>query len=362
MRIGLLIYGDISTLSGGYLYNRKLVAYLRNQGDHVEIISLPTRGFWRHLNDNFNKDLFKQIVDAQLDILIEDAMVHPSVFLLNKRLVRAINIPIVTLVHLLSSFEQNSWYSAWLYRAIERRYLKSVTGMIVNSHTTLTQLHTLMPSGLPRSCLAVPAGDNFPDVIVDIDRIKHRVLTPGALKILWVGNVIRRKGLHILIKALCQLPEEFQVTIAGRLGMEPAYVKQMQQLIQKADLQDRVIFMGPVEGRALAELYQDHHLMVLPSSYESYGIVYVEAQQFGLPVIGTTAGAAQEIIYPGENGYLIDPNDAKALAKLLTELQQDRMLLLQLSRKALASYHRYPCWAESCAIIREYLSSAIADQ
>lgn len=356
MRIGLLVYGEMETLSGGYLYNRKLVSYLRSQGEQLEIISLPPRSYWRHLGDNFSNFCLKQIAAADIDILIQDAMVHPSVFLMNRRLSRQVDVPAVTLVHLLTTFDHHPWYSAWLYRAIERRYLKSVAGVIANSQTTLAQARELLHDKLPPHCLAVPAGDNFPQITVDFDAIRQRALAPGPLKILVVGNVIRRKGLHVLIQALRLLPaEDYQVTVAGRLDMEPRYVARIQNLVRASQLQERVILKGPVQGQSLASLYRQHHLMVLPSAYESYGIVYVEAQQFGLPVIGTTAGAAREIISHGDNGYLIPPEDQHALANLLQQLQHERQLLLALSRNALAAYARHPEWDESCEIIRQYL-------
>ena len=392
MRIGLLIYGDMETVSGGYLYNRKLVAYLRSHGVQVTIISLPLRSYWRHLGDNFSTACFKQIAAANIDLLIQDAMVHPSVLLLNRRLA----IPVVTLVHLLASFDHHPGYSAWFYRAIERYYLKSVSGIIANSLTTLVQIRELLNGPLPPHCLAVPAGDNFPAISITIlntgtdcgfslplpagegwgegiqksanrdrlqyiDAIKQRALAPGPLKILVVGNVIRRKGLHVLIRALKQLPAgDFQVTVAGRLDMEPGYVQQLQKSIRAAGLQERVILKGPVQGQPLAELYFGHHLMALPSSYESYGIVYVEAQQFGLPVIGTTAGAAQEIIRHGDNGYLVPPENPQALAELLQKLHHDRPLLLTLSQNALAAYIRHPRWGESCEIILHYLYARLS--
>lgn len=356
MRIGLLVYGDMATVSGGYLYNRKLVSYLRSQGDDVEIISLPVRSYWRHLWDNFSNCCLEQITAIPIDILIQDAMVHPSVFLMNRRLTQKLKLPMVTLVHLLIAFEHHPWYSAWFYRAIERRYLQSVTGMIANSQTTLAQTRQLLQGKLPRHCLAVPAGDNFPEASMDAAAISQRALAPGPLQILVVGNVIRRKGLHVLIQALGQLPaDSFQVTVAGRLDMEPEYVKQIQKLIGASQLQERVILKGSVQGLPLADLYRQHQLMVLPSAYESYGIVYVEAQQFGLPVIGTTAGAAKEIIHDGDNGYLMPPEDNNALAKLLQKLHHDRQLLVTLSGNALAAYARHPKWDESCEIIRRYL-------
>ena len=79
MKIGFLIYGSLDTLSGGYLYDRKLVEYLRAQGDTVEIISLPWRNYAAHLTDNFS---FK--LPSNLDILIQDELNHPSLIAANR--------------------------------------------------------------------------------------------------------------------------------------------------------------------------------------------------------------------------------------------------------------------------------------
>jgi glycosyltransferase involved in cell wall biosynthesis len=357
MRVGLLIYGDMNSLSGGYLYNRKLVAYLQDHGEQVEIISLPQQRYWRHLTDNFRRSLIRRIAAARLDILIQDELAHPSLFYLNRHL----DVPVVALIHLLSSFDNRPWYSAWLYRRVETRYLRSVRGLIANSQTTLEQTRTLLDDRLPPYCVAVPAGDRFADTAPDDQPLSGRNLSqPGPLRILAVGNVIRRKGLHVLLRALAELPaRDFQVSVAGRLDMEPGYVRQIKKQIETAQLQDRVSLLGPQADQALAALYRRHHLMVLPSSYESYGIVYVEAQQFGLPVIGTTFGAAREIIRPGWNGYLIEPEDSRQLAGLLKTLHSDRRLLSELSRNALTAFSHHPGWDASCRNIRDFLYASL---
>ena len=360
MHIGLLIYGDMETISGGYLYNRHLVSYLRSQGEQVSIISLPYRSYWWHLADNFNHACLKQLTDAKVDVLIQDAMVHPSQFLQNHRFRQQSNIPLISLVHLLTTYDQHSRWSAWFYRAIERRYLGTVSGLILNSQTTLRQVTELIAKPIAPYCLAVPAGNNFKDVTLSVDFIRQRTHSVGPLKILVVGNVIRRKGLHVLINALCLLsPKDYQVTVAGRLDMEPAYVKQLKSMIQHSKLQTSIIFKGSVQGQDLADLYQTHQLMVLPSAYESYGIVYVEAQQFGVPVIGTTEGAAKEIIRHGENGYLVPSEDHRALATVLRTVYEDRQLLLQLSLNACVAYEQHPKWQDSCEIIRQFLYTQI---
>ena len=86
MKIGLVIYGDLETLTGGYLYDRMLVEFLRSRGDVVQIFSLPWRNYGRHLFDNLSQRLVRPVSEAQLDILLEDELNHPSLFRLNRRL------------------------------------------------------------------------------------------------------------------------------------------------------------------------------------------------------------------------------------------------------------------------------------
>lgn len=356
MRIGLLIYGDIESISGGYLYNRKLVSNLKNQGYDVQIIELPMRGYWHNVFDNFNDRLLSRILGAKVDVLIQDAMVHPSVFLLNYRLRKRIMIPVIALVHLLTTFDYHPFYRRWYYRLIEQGYFNSVTGMIINSQTTLAQIKELIPTPIAPYCVAVPAGDNFSNINNDSQSHQRKCFDKQVLDILVVGNVIRRKGLHILIHALRELADDcIQVTVVGRLDMEPRYVAKMKQLVIRFQLQGQVTFKGVMQGDALATAYQENHLMVLPSAYESYGIVYVEALQFGLPVIGTSSGAAKEIIQHGDNGYLIPPENPHSLAVLLKTLQKDRELLSTLSQNALISYAHHPRWTDSCEIIRKFI-------
>ena len=98
MKIGFLIYGSLDTLSGGYLYDRKLVEYLRAQGDEVETISLPWRNYATHLTDNLHFRL-----PADLDLLIQDELNHPSLLSANTALR---TYPVISLVHHLRCSEQ----------------------------------------------------------------------------------------------------------------------------------------------------------------------------------------------------------------------------------------------------------------
>jgi glycosyltransferase involved in cell wall biosynthesis len=100
-------------------------------------------------------------------------------------------------------------------------------------------------------------------------------------------------------------------------------------------------------------------VLVVPSSYEGFGIVYLEGMAFGLPAIGTTTGAASEIITNGETGFLIQPDDAQALASHLAALLADSDRLAKMSINALKRYQQQPRWNETAGQIRQFLQAQI---
>jgi len=357
MRVGLLIYSDITTQSGGYLYDRQLINSLQQQGDTVDIISLPFQSYSRALYNQYD---LNRLVNSKLDVLIQDELVHASVYRSNPLFSGRTGIPIVGLVHLFSAYADQPLHRRWLLRHTERAYIRTINGLIVNSKNSLQQAKVLVgDNGMPPHLVAVPAGNNFENVT--IAETANLTSDSSPLKLLYVGNVIRQKGLHIILQALHQLPKHcFTLTVAGRLDMEPDYVNRIRQTITDLHLKDQVNITGPLDRELLANHYQSHHLFVLPSVNEAYGIVYVEAQQFGLPAIATTAGGASEIISDGQTGYLINPGDVTTLTKLLNNLHDDRQLLQALGTKALNAYRQHPVWNDTGKQIRRFLQQLIA--
>ena len=344
MKIGFVIYGSLNTVSGGYLYDRKLVEYLRVQGDTVEIISLPWRNYGAHLMDNFRFRL-----PQGLDIVIQDELNHPSLIGANSG---THPYPIVSLVHHLRCSELRPKWQNDFYRIVEKKYLQSVDGFIFNSKTTQGVVNGLIGNGKP-SVVAYPPTDRFGGVISE-NRIRERA-KGNELRILFLGNVIYRKGLHTLLEAVKSLKSKVRVDVVGGLAAEPTYAEDMRRFVMVNGLSSMVTFHGALDNEPLIEMYKQAHAMVVPSSYEGFGIVYLEGMGFGLPAIGTTAGAASEIITHGEDGYLIEPDDATALASYLHELATDRELLLKLSLNAVRRYKSQPKWEETAKSIREFL-------
>ena len=348
IKIGLIIYGSLDTISGGYLYDRKLVEYLRQQGDTVEIISLPWRNYAAHLTDNL---LFR--LPRDFDLIIEDELNHPSLIAANqgKHL-----YPVVSLVHHLRCSESRPKWQKLFYRWIEKRFLDSVDGFIFNSKTTKGATSRLVGNDKP-SVIAYPPTDRFGEAISENEIIERA--NGKELKILFLGNVIERKGLHVLLEALARVGRDsissYKLDVVGSSISEPKYAQAIQEKVEVLGLTSTVFFHGALDNQPLIEMYTQSHLMVVPSSYEGFGIVYLEGMGFGLPAIGTTAGAAGEIITHGDDGYLIQPEDTNALTGYIHELASNRELLLKLSLNAVKRYKVQPKWEETAKFIREFL-------
>jgi len=348
MKIGFLIYGSLDTLSGGYLYDRKLVEYLRAQGDTVEIISLPWRNYAAHLTDNFSFRL-----PVNLDVLIQDELNHPSLIAAN---LEKHPCPVISLVHHLRCSELRPKWHNDLYRVIEKKYLQGVDAFIFNSQTTRGVVNGFIGKSKP-SVVAYPPTDRFGEVISE-DEIKTRA-SQNPLSILFLGNIIERKGLHILSEAIRLSTFDLRLDIVGSLTTDPSYVKQMQEFVTAHNLSPVVHFYGALDNETLKQKLIQAHTLIVPSSYEGFGIVYLEGMAFGLPAIGTTAGAAGEIIEHQKTGYLIEPNDSLALAAHISQLAADRNLLAELSLNARKRYLQQPSWNETAGQIRAFLHSMI---
>jgi hypothetical protein len=156
MRIGLVIYGSLDTLSGGYLYDRMLVAALHAAGHEVILFSLPWRSYPAHLTDNLAIAFAARLAAARLDLLLQDELNHPSLFWLNQRLHHTLACPIVAVVHHLRSQETHAPALLPLYRAVERAYLATVDGCIYNSQTTRGTVEALLRRAIPH-IIAYPA-------------------------------------------------------------------------------------------------------------------------------------------------------------------------------------------------------------
>jgi glycosyltransferase involved in cell wall biosynthesis len=169
---------------------------------------------------------------------------------------------------------------------------------------------------LPGANLKVVANGvpGFPD-------IGERAST-AAPRYLFLGNLCRRKGVHVLLQAARNAQTAWELDLAGG-EEEPGFVAWTRQQIKELGLTQRVRLLGPVVGEAKTRLLQQADGFVLPSLAEGLPMALLEAMAARLPVVVTTVGAMPEVVRDGIEGILVPPEDAVALGQALDRLATD---------------------------------------
>ena len=143
-----------------------------------------------------------------------------------------------------------------------------------------------------------------------LDRVKcrerFRVNCPTLLS---VGHLIERKGHHLVIEALQKLPE-FVLLVAGDGEMQ----KELETLVKRCGLSDRVVFLGALSQAELVEAYNAADILVLASSREGWANVLLESMACGTPVVATRIWGTPEVVQSAEAGRLVDQRTAVDIA------------------------------------------------
>jgi glycosyltransferase involved in cell wall biosynthesis len=165
---------------------------------------------------------------------------------------------------------------------------------------------------------------------VDCSKFKPRSLEEREDWVLYVGRLVWRKGVHVLVKAAEILEERFRcrVLIAGE-GYLERYLRLLSSDLRSVEL------VGGVGEQRKVELYSKAKLLALPSlGGESFGVVFIEAFASATPVVASRVGGIPEVVDSGINGLLVDPGNPVQLAVAIGEVLSDDNLWRTLSRNA----------------------------
>jgi glycosyltransferase involved in cell wall biosynthesis len=254
--------------------------------------------------------------------------------------------------------EEISGWQRWLTRIVEKSFLSSLDGLICNSQTTLHSVRALLGSNASDPLCAVvayPGKDHLRGGLTERE-IDRRARDGKELRVLFLGNLIPRKGVHWLLAALDASRDfPFHLDLVGDEGRDPTYARHLRQRVEQAGLSDRVRFWGLVAEDTLQRILQENQVLVVPSAYEGFGIAYLDGMRYGLAIVASASGGAGELITEGREGYLIAPGDVFALAKRLRHLHNDRGHLAEMGIAARKRFAEHPTWAESAAKIRQFL-------
>lgn len=164
-------------------------------------------------------------------------------------------------------------------------------------------------------------------------------------RLLCVAAVTPRKGQDVLVQALGLLAaRDWQCRLVGPLAHAPGFVDELRQRIEALGLSSRIDICGPCAGADLDSAYQCSDLLVLPSRFETFGMVLTEALARGLPIVSTRAGAIPDTV-PSDAALLVAPGDADALAEALSHWLDDAGLRLRLRQGALRQRRLLHDWS-----------------
>ena len=168
-------------------------------------------------------------------------------------------------------------------------------------------------------------------VLAPLVPLTHQSAPPlGKGRILYVGQLIRGKGVDLLVQALHGLPGDWSARLVGDGNARGALQKQIQRL----GLQHRVQLVGWVSAEELHQHYCEAQLVVVPSRWpEPFGMVGLESMNWGRPVIGFDIGGIPDWLEHGVTGWLVPPADVSALRQALQHLLSQPELCQQLGRQ-----------------------------
>lgn len=244
-------------------------------------------------------------------------------------LARAWGVPHVTMFHTLGEVKNRcgapgSESAARI--AVEREVIASADRIVAASEDELGHLVDLYGAD-PGRVTIIPCGVNTRRFrALDRKRARRALGLQGRWTALFVGRMDPLKGLDLLLYAahrlLGRIPD-LQVVVVGGDAVPESEEARVRQLSVDLGLADRVRFVGAVPQAALPQYYSAAHVCVVPSYYESFGLVAVEALACGTPVVAARVGGLPKVVKHGLNGLLVSERSAVAFAEAIASLYED---------------------------------------
>lgn len=341
-----LIYtGNYHTITGGYLYNRRLVENLEHHKIAVKLVQLPG-------NYPFPSDIDMQKAGDILDnlplhsVLLIDSLVFGSCGILWKKYHTShILIP---LVHLPVFSDPKNQHQASALRNIEMEAMAFAHHIIVTSFFTQS---ILQKEGIPAEKVSViPPGIDFFG--------KKKEYQPMPEQLLCVSNIGRNKNQLAIIRVLTHLKHlAWTLHLVGSVDFDPGYTKEIIMFLEVNGLKDRVKLHGTVSGKTLQELYLQSDLFIFASQFETYGMVVAEALSAGLPVIAYESEGVKKHFGTFPVHFFQDEDN---LQYILREYLQNQEIYRQLVHKTKnIDSTVFPAWNEVAAMVAKVIENVV---
>jgi glycogen(starch) synthase len=255
--------------------------------------------------------------------------------------------------------------------SLRRRYQAAILGLrdfdrldlshlLVVSHAVKRRYVEL---GFPAQNITVIPNGVPSHIIISTDDLATLPLDRHQLRVVLVGRLDPKKGVHIAIAAVAKLVREMNCrnVYLDIIGTGPKeYMRQLRDTSSALGIDDRVKFIGFVEHQQLLERFLEYSAVLIPSLWEEpLAGTIAEAMARGLPVIATNRGGSPEIISDGENGLLVRPGDPVMLANALKRLIRDPNLARKIRYRALRTVREKYTHERLVDQIEEHLQVAL---
>ena len=161
---------------------------------------------------------------------------------------------------------------------------------------------------------------------VDITKIRKTEHKPESGRLLYVGSMIQRKGLDLLLKALLYVVNDYLLHIVGN-GNEKQ-IEELKKIAKDLGATDHIQFCGFKQGEELINEYQRAQAFILPTREDCFGLVLLEALCAEVPIISSKyADGAYDIVNEGKNGILVDPYDSKEFGSTINKVLKKEISL-----------------------------------
>lgn len=338
------IPGDIDLPTGGYAYDRRVMALLPAHGVEVRHLALP--GSFPAPTAADLTEARRLLADLPPEtVILADGLAYGA---MPAALISALRSPIIALVHHplcleagLAKQRQDELH------ALEKAALVLARRIVVTSPTTAGTLASDFAVPIEKVTVAEPGTDPAARA--------HGTGTP--LQLLAVGSVVPRKAYDTLVRALASVPDhDWRLAIVGPTDRSTEALARLQTAMRETGLGSRITLIGPVGREKLDEFYASADVFLMPSLYEGYGMVLAEAMARGLPIVCTTGGAAAATV-PDAAAIKVLPGDENLLGQAIRRVLDDAGLRRRMSDAAWTAGQKLPRWEDTArtvaGVIRE---------
>ncbi|SHN47042.1 glycosyltransferase family 4 protein [Cryptosporangium aurantiacum] len=342
MKVALLTLGDPATMTGGYLYHRRVADRAAANDARLDFVSVPT---WPWpLPVAAGPRLLRRLAQLHPDAVLLDSIAAAYVgpWLPKKGLP-----PIIGMLHQPPGGIDHEGLRRYTQQILDRRAYRFASKLLIASDDLAD---TLRAAGLPADLLTVVAPGRDP--------ADNPVAPEGDLRqgrkaaVLSVGNWVERKGLLDLLEAVAALPPDaVTLHLVGDPDVDPDYGARVRVRMKEPDLHGRVVAHGLKTPAEVVGFYRAADVFALASVREPYGTVYGEAMSAGLPVVGWDAGNLPHLARHGVEGLAVPPGDVRELTTALRSLAYDEPRRRQMAAAAKIRSESFPNWDDTARVL-----------